>query len=267
MRYYLHLGWVYWKMHLKKTWMFKSSFIINRVVQLLNYFVDFALIWIMVSAFNAVGGWNAYEVMLLYSMNLIGYSLGAFFLYRTMLNVRTDVQSGAFDDVLTKPVSTLPYLCFQNLNPDYIAHVTLAVVLLCVGFGNLGTHIGIVEILKLLLGFVCGGLVYAGLFLLAIAPIFVLRKAEGLRSVMFFLRDQALYPLSIFPLAIQIIMTVILPYAMIGYFPVQSILGKQDYLFLGSAAPYLAPVISLAFCAIGVWFFRFCLRRYKSTGS
>jgi ABC-2 type transport system permease protein len=254
-------------MHLKKTWMFKSSFIINRVVQILNYFVDFALIWIMVNAFQALNGWNTYEVMLLYAMNVMGYAIGGFFLDRTILTVRTDVQSGAFDDVLTKPVSPLPYLCFQNLNPNFIAHVTLSIALLCIGFGSLGTYIGIVEILKLLLGFVCGGLVYVGLFLFAIGPIFVFRKADSMRRVLFFLREQSMYPLSVFPLFIQILMTVILPYAMIGYFPVQSILGKQDYLFFGRAVLYLAPVISLAFCAIAVWFFHFCLRRYKSTGS
>jgi ABC-2 type transport system permease protein len=254
-------------MHLKKTWMFKSSFIINRIVQALGYFVDFALIWIMVSAFQALYGWNTYEIMLLWAMNLIGYALGAFFLFRTMRSVNSDVQSGAFDDVLTKPVSPLPYLCFQNLNPDYIAHVALAAVLLAVGFSKLGVSIGAIGFLKLLLGFVCGGLVYSGMFLLATAPVFVIRMTHNLQGVPLSFRTIANYPLSAFPLALQVIMTVILPYAMVGYYPVQSILGKQDFLFLGRAAPYLAPFIAIAFFALGLWLFHFCLKRYKSTGS
>ncbi|MDR0445443.1 MAG: ABC-2 family transporter protein [Oscillospiraceae bacterium] len=267
MKYYLRLGMTYWKMHLKKTFMFKQSFIINRIVQALNYFVEFALIWIMVNAFENMNGWNQYEVMLLYATNIVGYSIAAFFLYRTMLSTSTEVQNGAFDDVLTKPVRTLPYMCFRNLNPDYIAHVTLAAVMYVVAFSRLGVHIGIAEIAKLLLAFVCGGLVYGGMFLLAIAPTFILRETRFLRNIIFLLRDMSYYPISVFPLIIQVIMTLVLPYAVISFFPVQALIGKQDYLFLGRAIIYIAPLIATAFFAVGLWLFGFCVKRYKSTGS
>jgi ABC-2 type transport system permease protein len=254
-------------MHIKKMWMFKASFVINSVALVAYFFVDFALIWVMIYAFRTMGGWNPYEIMLLFAMNLMGFSLGGFFIGHAAVKAWKEVRDGTFDDVLTKPLRTLPYLCFRELDLQSLVNVLFAAVLLCIGFGKLGTPFGPVEILKLLLGLACGGAVYAGLELFATAPIFIIRKVDSLSDMVFALRDTAKYPLSILPFVIQLIMTLFLPYAMMGYFPVQSIIGKQDYLFFGSSIRYLAPLIAFAFFALAMWFFNFCLKRYNSTGS
>jgi ABC-2 type transport system permease protein len=267
MGYYLHIGWAYGKLHFKKMLMFRASFAINCVSQFLYYSIDFALIWIMVTAFRHMNGWNQYEVMLLFAMNLIGSSIASLFLNETFVVIKVGVQNGTFDDVLTKPAAPLPYLCFQNINPAYLTHIMLSVILLCVGFGNLGTSIDIAVILKLLLGIACGFAVYTGINLFAMAPLFILRRTDSFVIILFFLKEYAVYPLSIFPFVMQVSMTFVLPYAMVGYFPLRSILGKQDALLLGDSLLYLSPVISFAFFALNVWFFHFCLRRYKSSGS
>jgi ABC-2 type transport system permease protein len=175
--------------------------------------------------------------------------------------------NGSFDEVLTKPCNPIVYICLQNLNPDYIAHFILGGIMLGIGFSNLGIHLSFLQILQLFGVFIVGGLVYGGLFLICIGAFFLFTKAHAFRQVMFQFRELSYYPISIFPRVIQAIMTVILPYAMIGFFPVQSLLGKSDYLMFDHRIVLLAPIIAIAFFVIGVVFASECIKRYKSTGS
>jgi ABC-2 type transport system permease protein len=264
---YFRLGWVYLKVQLKKTWVFRSSFFINRIAQFCNYAVDFLLIWIVVNAFQTMNGWTRYEVMALYAVSLTGYGLAGIFFFRTMGFVMVNVMNGGFDDILVKPVQPLPFICFQHINPDYIAHFLLAAIMLVTAFVNLGISLSVLGVLQLFGAFLCGGLVFGGMFLIAMGGIFLSTKLDNLQTVLFVLRDASYYPVSLYPVFLQIIMSVILPYAAINFFPIQSLLGKNDFLMFGPAMAWIAPLIATTFFAIGIWFFHFGMSRYKSSGS
>jgi len=239
----------------------------NFFAQGLNYAVDFLLMWIMISAFDTMNGWNAFEVMLLYAVSLTAYGFGGAFFFFVRYTVLPDVLSGAFDDVLLKPMNPLPYLVIKNINLGYITHLTLSITMLVVCIRTLAIPVSLFTVLYLIGTIICGALIFGGMFLLITAPAFLMTQARSLGDILFFLRESAWYPISIFPRFLQIIMTVIIPFGMINFFPVQPLLGKQDYLMFGGYIVWLIPVFTAVFYSIAVWFFNFCVKRYKSTGS
>lgn len=68
-------------------------------------------------------------------------------------------------------------------------------------------------------------------------------------------------PINIYNKFIKILITIILPFAFVAYFPTMSYLGKNSYMI------YLSPVVAIIlwFIAIKIW--NFALSKYRSTGN
>ncbi|MNB79216.1 hypothetical protein D3C75_259460 [compost metagenome] len=77
------------------------------------------------------------------------------------------------------------------------------------------------------------------------------------------LADLAKYPLSLFPQAIRVFVSTVLPYAFISFYPATYVFGKSDW----SGWWMLAPVAALGSMAAAYGIFRFGLSRYESTGN
>ncbi|MNH34200.1 hypothetical protein D3C79_947780 [compost metagenome] len=77
------------------------------------------------------------------------------------------------------------------------------------------------------------------------------------------LADLAKYPLTLFPQAIRLLVSTILPYAFISFFPAAYLFGKSGW----SAWWMLAPVAAVGSAAAAYGIFRYGLSRYESTGN
>ena len=69
------------------------------------------------------------------------------------------------------------------------------------------------------------------------------------------------YPIDIYNGFIKLLITAILPFAFVAYYPTMSYLGMNSYML------YLSPVVAIVlwFIAIKVW--NFALNKYRSTGN
>ncbi len=264
---YLRLAMVFIKYQYKSQLIYKGSFVINAISQIVSYAVSFALMWIMVNAFGTINGWNKYEVMLLYAMSLTSYSLAGTLFFHIGESMPKEIHKGSFDDVLVKPVNPLAYYTFGRFNAAYIAHFSLAVTMIVVCFINLGIQMTVFRIIFFIVIVLTGGLVYASFFLFTSVPAFFTTKAESLVRIVFSLRAMSYYPLSIFPQILQVILTFIIPYGMINFYPVQSIIDKNDFLMFGPIMRFFAPGFAIILFAAAVRFFNYGVKHYKSTGS
>ena len=176
------------------------------------------------------------------------------------------ILKGTFDDVLVKPVKILPYLISSSFICNYIAHMTLSgiVVAVCMRALKLSfTWLFLGRAAGILL---CGSLIYAGLFLIVTASAFLAAKIDALFQVMYFFREVSYYPLSIFPRAIQVIVTTLVPYGFVNYYPLRALLGKEDNAVFGRAAAW-GPLVTTLFFAAACFIFVRSAKCYKSSGS
>lgn len=263
---YLKLAYYFTAKAIKGMLTYRWSFVANCISQALDYSVTFLLMWIMISAFDTMNGWNAYEVMMLYAFSLFAYGIAGTFFFNIMNLVPGQILKGTFDDVLLKPVKILPYLISSSFICNYIAHMTLSavVVAICMRALNLsftGQFLGSAAGILL-----CGSLVYAGLFLIVTASAFLAAKIDALFQVMYFFREVSYYPVSIFPRAIQVIVTTLVPYGFVNYYPLRALLGKEDNAVFGWAAAW-GPLVTTLFFAAACFIFVRSAKCYKSSGS
>ncbi len=264
--WYLRLLYVFTKKAIKGMLTYRWSFLINCISQALDYAVTFLLMWVMILAFDNMNGWNAYEVMLLYSFSLFSYGIAGTFFFNIMNNLPGQIRQGAFDDVLVKPVKVLPYLISSSFICNYIAHMVLSIIVMSTCFHALHIQVTILVCIKIIGILFFGSLIYAGFFLIVSGSAFLVTKIDSLFNIMYFFREVSYYPISIFPKIIQVVVTVLVPYGFINFYSLQELLEKEDYIFYENIAKW-CPVVSILFFALACLFFNISSKHYKSSGS
>lgn len=263
---YLRLTYVFTGKAVKAMLTYRYSFVINCISQALDYAVAFLLMWVMISAFDNLNGWNAYEVMLLYAFSLFAYGIAGTFFFNIMNHLPGQIWRGEFDDVLVKPVKILPYLLSSSFICNYVAHITLSVLVMGFCFQALEIAVTFRLLFKIAWILLFGSLIYGGLFLIVSGSAFLVTRTDALFHIMFFFREVSYYPLSVFPKGIRIIATVLVPYGFINFYPLRALLGKGEDGGLGDPAGW-SPVVAVVFFAIACLFFQRSARQYKSSGS
>lgn len=263
---YLRLTYFFTKKAVKGMMTFRWSFLFNCISQALDYSVTFLLMWIMISAFGDMDGWNAYEVMLLYACSLFAYGIAGTFFFNIMNLLPGQILRGAFDDVLVKPVKVLPYLISSSFICNYIAHMTLSAIVMAVCLRALRIPVTVCLLRKAAGILFAGSLIYGGLFLVVSGSAFLVAKIDVLFQVMYFFREVSYYPVSIFPRIIQVVVTTLVPYGFVNYYPLRAFLGKEDGAAFPQAVGWGIPVAAIFF-ALSCFFFHQSAKCYKSSGS
>lgn len=264
--YYLSLYVEFIRIRLKSSIEHRGAFLLTALVQALSYGANFLIVWVMVNQFQAMGQWQAYEVMFLSALNLCSYGLAGFFFYAPSYILPRLVQTGEFDEALTKPLSPLMYLVSKNFLWGYLSHTGLSVVIMCVCLSNLNIAMTAGRIAFLIVTIISGGLIQSAIFLFSSVPSFWLVKND-IGNVLWNLRSFVQYPITIYHKAVQVLLTIVVPFAFISFYPAQYFLGKDDFGLFHPVFQYLAPAVGLALFLAALLFWRFGVKHYNSTGS
>ena len=267
MKRYFGILWIFIVSRLKGRFEYRAAFWMDLLFFILGYGTQAAVKVLLVSQFNTILGWSPLEVMLLYAYSLSAYTLCNAFMDGVMWDLSDNVRTGDFDQSMTKPMNPLLYEMVCSFSPYYFLHflLSLGMIGLCVHWLGVALTAGKVAVLALSL--VGGAMVQAGVLVLFAAATFILIQNPLTGDMLNKLRPVAEFPLAVFPKAVQIIYTTVLPLAFITYYPAQNMLGKNDFLLFPPVLQYGAlPVGALVlFIAYHVW--NRGLRLYKSTGS
>lgn len=265
--YYFGLYMEFIKIRLKAMVEYRAETIWTGVAQAAGYLAEFAIIWVMINKFENIGGWNPYEVMLLYAFNLFTYALAGSFLYRTCYNLPGRIQTGTFDEVITRPTNPLLYLTCSGFLYGYISHITVSIIIMTICFINLSVTLTLTKIGFLIISLVGGALIQGSIFLFSAVPSFWMVKSDALRRLLWSGREFVKYPISVYGKSIQVILTLILPFAFINFYPAQFFLGKNDFLMFHPVFQYLTPVVGIGLFGLAYMFWLSGIKHYNSTGS
>jgi len=233
-----------------------------------GWVVELVLIWIMINKFQTIGGWKPFEVMLLYALNLSSYSIAGFFLFHPFTKLSERIRKGELDDILTKPVNPFLYLCSREFSAGYFSNLFTGLVALVICFIQLGIDMNPVKILFLIYTLLGGALIQGAALIFSGVPSFWLVQNTALsRIILWDSLSFVRYPLSAYSTGIQILLTLVIPYAFISFYPAQFFLAKQDFLIFHPVFQFLSPLVGalLFFIAYQVW--KIGLTNYQSSGS
>lgn len=238
----------------------------NLIIQLLGNLLQFGVIVVFFRVIYlhtpAIGGWSLYQTLLLVGTNqLINDSYSAFF-GLNIPRISEYTREGKLDFILIRPVdaqflTSVRYVSFPSL-------ISSVFPLLLIGYvvieGGVAISITLVLIYMLLL--LCGLLVRYSIGFAVMLVSFWTKRAEALHSLYSEFFTLSGYPASIYPGAMRVFFTFIIPVIVVANFPVMI------------ATRLLSPTYALYALAISVLFFvasrtlfMFALRYYSSASS
>lgn len=266
--HYLQLYIEFIKLRILGVAEYRKAFLIGAIAQFVSYFAEFFLIWVVVTRFQSINGWGASEVLVLYGLNLCSYAIAGFFFFSPTAQLSVMIKDGTFDELLIKPLNSFWYLICREFNTGYLSHFILSLIVIIYSLSSLDLSFSPVNIIFLIFTLLGGALIQGAALILTSVPSFWVIENKGLKDILFFQAKGFIrYPISIFATPIQIILTLILPYAFINFYPAQFFLDKNDFSIFHSAFQYLTPIVGVTLFIIAYLSWNIGIRHYKSTGS
>ncbi|WP_026930575.1 ABC transporter permease [Glycomyces tenuis] len=223
-------------------------------------FIQFGFLAILFANVNAVGGWGYHEMLVLAGFLSIAAAMNAIF-WDGMWSLGKQVINGGMDYLVTRPAPVASQLGASHVGMQAFGEVTLGLAMLVYGWVGAGVGLAMIP-------------VAAGLLVVAVVIEIALLTAANAANfwvkghspvVAFMLVDMQgevmRFPLSMFPIAVRLLLTFGLPFAFASFIPVQILTGRiSAWWLLGP------PVAAVAAVALAVWVFRAGLRAYDSSG-
>lgn len=246
---------------------YRGQYFMRMIAKILGWSTGFIMLLILMQKFHQIGGWETYEILLLYGFDVLSYSIAGTFFMGGFGKLPRIIRQGELDEILTKPVNPLVYLICTKISAGYTSNYVISIVIIIFCIKKLDISLSAVHILWLLADIGGAALIQASGFMITTIPAFWFYKSDGLYYLFYKnLTGFLQYPLSIYHRGVQIALTFVLPYAFINFYPVQYFLNKQE--------GYFSPVFRFLTLPVGIIFFfgAYCfwnrgLRAYQSAGS
>lgn len=247
---------------------YRFSFFLSIFLQITTYASLFFSLWILVDKFQNIAGWNFYELMYLYTLNLFTYAVAGMFVKHPMLDLEGMIQSGEFDCFITKPLNPLIHIIIRQFEYTFSGHMILCVITFIISINHLEIDWNIKQALLFIINIISGIAIQAALMIIAgSSSFFVVKSRTFVETGIYDLRKYIDYPLSIYHKGIQFVLTFILPYGFVNFYPAEIVLGKNTGNFFQTWYLYLGPLIGIIFMGTALLIWRVGIRHYSSTGN
>lgn len=258
LRLYCH----YISIHVRSTMQYKTSFFLTTLGQFLFSFNVFVGITFMFQRFHEVKGFTYSEVLICYALVLVEFSLAEMFA-RGFDSFSGMVRHAEFDRVLVRPRNEVLQVLGSKFELSRCGRAFQAVILFIYGVMTVQIDWNLTRVLTVIFMLIGGAAVFSGLFMVyAALCFFTLDGLEFMNILTDGAREYGKYPIGIYGKRMLQFCTLIVPYALIQYYPLLYLLGRTNSL-LNMVMPLFA-VIFLIPCYV-LW--RVGVRHYKSSGS
>jgi ABC-2 type transport system permease protein len=249
-----------------KLWYHGKKEFFHTLGMFLSYAADIFVISISMSLFNSLGGFNFAEIMFLFSFELLAYSLTNSIVWFVGDTYNLIVR-GTLDDFLIRPVNPFLLMSAKYYEIGYIGQFAISLVLLFLSLQHLNLEWGIKEWMLYVILLINSTFIYMGFTTIPSFLAFWFGNTNKLTAIFRWSFKRIIqYPISIYPDPIKVILTVILPYGLINYYPTLVLLRKLE-------STYKIFVVILSLTTVGIvtvlaiiYTWRQGLANYESAG-
>ena len=239
--------------------------LIANTIQIGVYFAGFLVIF---HNFDNIAGWYPDEVLFMFTTSWLAYSISCFFFWSPMKDMGELIRSGKFDLYLTRPIRPLLYMVLSQFQYTFIPRLVLSVVFWLYSMSKLTITWTASNVFFYVINMLSAFVIFSAITIFTGTISFWTVKSEEVVSLLtnnnYGLKNYTDYPIPIYNKGIQVILSFIVPYALTGYYPVASLLGKaMPYPFLSHISPAVAVIAGVA----SYLFWNYGLKHYGSAGS
>lgn len=245
---------------------YRASFIAGMISMVLTYTGQFLSLYWITQRFQHVDGWRLEEIVLLYALAILAWGVCVSFFF-SLHGFEDQIRMGSFDRALLRPMNPLLHVLGSQSPVSGMGQFIFSILAFTFAIRMTGIQLTVGKLLYMLLTGIGGGLILASAIIaVATLAFWTTRTYTFYWSLVFPARQLINYPVSIYHQGLQAVLTVVVPFAFVNYFPAHVLLGRTDQLafpWMGWITPLVGVVTITA--AYGFW--NFGGRFYTGTGS
>lgn len=242
---------------------YQTDFILSMIAMVITQGMGLLFLQLIYQKIPSIQGWSLWEIVFIYSLVIFSEGAGAF-LCNGMWVIGGLVNKGEFDRILVRPLSPLVQMFTSNIGIGGIGSMVMGGVMLLQAIQHVEMEWSYSKIGWLLLFLISGIAIRVSIILAACCQAFWTGSTNtSFAHTIHTLGELARYPISIYSLGIQLIISVLVPYAFISFIPAASLFGKEEWAYLG----WLVPIVALYAVSLSLFIFKKGLARYESAGN
>lgn len=225
--------------------------------------LGFGFVLVLFSKIPNLKGWSFYELLFLYGFSLI--PLGFFNVLSMNLYQFGEVYiiQGKFDRILLRPIHSMFQVLFETFRLESLQEVITGVLVISYCSHRLHLWWSAEDAGLAVLLILCGAVIYISTFLLLTTVSFFFEDKVGVMPPIYNMLAFGRYPMTIYNLFIQFLLSWIIPFAFASFYPTVRLLGRREYAHFYA----LVPVVAAVFLGLALALWRAGERNYRSTGT
>ncbi len=249
------------KISLKEILIYRIDCIAGIFSQLIVQAVSLIFIFIIFQSTENIAGWNFEQILLLYGVTRISIGIQGY-CFDALYDIGPKyIRNGEFDKILLRPVHPLISIIGASREFVSVADFFIGLGMTIYMLYKLAIPITILLIMKIIFFSIVGALIIGAILtMFSISSFWTYRSNEVIWSF-YKMYTFTEYPISIYNVFIKILITIILPFAFVAYYPTMDYLGLNHYMI------YLAPIIAVVLWIIAIKSWNLALNKYRSTGT
>ena len=241
---------------------YRSDFWIEVVSDLAFNFMNLFFILVVYMHTDALDGWSRADVIFIYGFFMVPY--GVFQCFFNLWNfVERYIVKGELDRVLTRPAHSLVQVTLENMDPSSLFGSIVGVAVMAYAWPDLNIVLAWYDSLVFVLLTIGALMIYIGLYTALTAISLFTDSPTGIMPLIYNIQNYGRYPVSIYNGIIRFVLTWILPFAFVGFYPAAYFLDKSNFMTMA----LLTPVVGVVFMVIGMSLWGIGIRRYRGAGS
>lgn len=241
---------------------YRVNFLIGATSTIFLQAAGIATIWVVMSQVPELNGWSFDEVLMVYGLVTLAKSINHMFADNLWTLGNQYIRTGGFDRFLVRPIDPLFHLLADRFCHDGIGNFLVGALLVAKSSAALGIPWTPLNLAYLAAAVLSGGVIFIALNLLTCVSAFWIMDSVPVTRLVFDNHLFAQFPLSIYPKAVGIWLTWVIPYGFASFYPASHLLGREVGLLAWMGIPVAALLLLVSYR-----FWQFGLRHYSSTGS
>lgn len=251
------------KMKLARTMAFRFSFFGAFFVDGSMFLIQILMFTSIYSQVDTIGGWERSQVLLFIGTFSLINALNMTLFFFGIISIPYKIKNGQLDLYLTKPVKTLFYLSFEEVNIGSFPLVLGSIGIIAYAVSSIAIQITLGKIVGYLFLVTLMLILYYDVMVIIRTIVFFVIQATSIERLEGELITLCMkVPGILFTGAFKVLFYLLLPYGIMATIPTQ--------FFSGSLSPmgfFYAIFITIAFTGFTLAFWKLGLRNYKSASS
>lgn len=261
---YLKLYFTYAKLSLMSKLVYKANLFIGVIAFLFTEATSLFALYLLVGTVPNIDGYTIYHIGFLFGLTNMAVGLDHLLTDRLWTVAYYEVKTGKLDHMFLRPLPVLFQLIASEVQLEALGELIVAAALMIMCGVNLDFSGGFGAVLVVIFGIICAAIIISSFKVLFASFAFKFQRSGPLLQFVYNFSRYTKYPLKIYPKAIRILLTFVIPLGLCLFFPFEN-------LFAPVYNPWLLSLVMLlftgAFCFICVFVWNKFIKLYESTGT